>query len=182
MHKKKKKNLLFLLLSGTVWSRPEEGKGSDHRADAEGERAVADDGAVQHPAERAGRHPGRDQRPPPHLRLPDRARTPDEGGRPAVRGVRQLPCAHGNDWFNVRGGVGRGEGLRDEMREAALQSGEFVSCPAHMVTACLMCGRGGVGRGEGLRDEMREAALQSGEFVSCPAHMVTACLMCGRGG
>ena len=79
------------------------------------------------------------------------------------------------------GGVGRGEGLRDEMREAALQSGEFVSCPAHMVTTGLMCG-GGVGRGEGLRDEMREAALQSGEFVSCPAHMVTTGLMCGGGG
>ena len=68
------------------------------------------------------------------------------------------------------------------MREAALQSGELVSCPVHMVTAGLMCGGGGVGRGQSLRDEMREAALQSGEFVSCPAHMVTAGLMCGGGG
>ena len=70
-------------------------------------------------------------------------------------------------------GEGRGE--------AALQSGEFVSCPAHMVTTCLMCGGGGGREGEGLRDEMREAALQSGEFVSCPAHMVTTGLMCGGG-
>ena len=34
-------------------------------------------------------------------------------------------------------GGGKGEGLRDEMREAALQSGGFLNCPAHMVTACL---------------------------------------------
>ena len=90
----------------------------------------------------------------------------DEGDRPAVRGVRQLPCSHGNDLFNVwgRGGGREGEGLRDEMREAALQSGEFISCPAHMVMACLMWGGGGR---EGLRDEGGRPAVRGVRQLPC---------------